>query len=58
MFCWNCKVGEYLVYKSDATHTPRCGSCGELKQDAPRAIPAESRPTPVRRGTAKAKEKA
>lgn len=33
--CWNCKIGEYLVYDSDATKTPRCGLCGELEQDNP-----------------------
>lgn len=52
--CWNCKQGQYIVYASDATKTSRCGQCGELEQDDP----AKSKPAPVRRSTAKSKEKA
>lgn len=51
--CWNCKVGQYLVYESDVTKTPRCGSCGELERDDP----AKTKPAPKRR-TGKTQEKA
>lgn len=53
MTCWHCKKGEYLVYESDLTKTPRCGQCGELEQDDP----AKSKPATVRRSNAKAKDK-
>jgi hypothetical protein len=48
--CWNCKIGQYLVYESDTTKTPRCGQCGELEQDDPAKKPATRR-------VAKSKEK-
>ncbi|ATW69385.1 hypothetical protein SEA_OLICIOUS_4 [Streptomyces phage Olicious] len=50
--CWNCKIGEYLVYDSDPTGTPRCGLCGELKQDDP----ANKKAAPKRAAVKRTKE--
>lgn len=50
--CWNCKIGEYLVYESDPTNTPRCGSCGELEQDDP----AKKKAAPKRAAVKRTKE--
>ncbi|HEY6021759.1 MAG TPA: hypothetical protein VIY48_18375 [Candidatus Paceibacterota bacterium] len=53
MTCWSCKIGQFIVYPSDATKTPRCGQCGELEQDSP----AKTKPA-IKRAPAKPKEKA
>jgi len=50
--CWKCKVGEYIVYYSDLTNTPRCGRCGELEQDDP----AKKKAAPKRAASKRTKE--
>lgn len=56
-FCWNCKVGQYLVYSSDATQTSRCGQCGELEQDDPAKVETPKTRPAAKRAAAKPKEK-
>lgn len=49
--CWNCKLGDYLVYANDKTKSSRCGRCGELEQDDP------AKQTPTKRRTTKSQDK-